>query len=291
MLIQHVARAQSQSNGLDAEEQRRQIFEQIFGKHSTAPAPPAPSHAPELPVVLDDGEEIGSVVVLSPEDPEHARIAAKPLLALLGKVLQPKPLATLQSAAAADGTLGFGDLRKAGVGAEFDPARAALALQIPLAIRRLSTISLRGNPPQANAANLVRNADFSAFMNLRAGVDYVHQTGGTSSPGALGFQPLIVALESAIYYRNTVLLADINYQQGAQVPLQRGDVSLVRDDPDAAIRYQLGDLSYPVDGFQAFQTMAGFGFARNFTLQPYKVYQPDGQEQVTLEPRHASRCW
>jgi len=284
MLSQNAARAQNQSDGLpDAEEQRHQIFEQIFGKHGPAPAPPGPSRAPDLPVVLDDGEEIGSVVVLSPEDPDHARIAAKPLLALLANVLQQKPFAALQSSVAADGTLGFGDLRKAGVAVEFDPARAVLALSIPQALRRPREIRLRGELPTAEAANLVRNADFSSVINLRAGVDYVHQAGASSSPGALGFQPLNIALESATNYRNTVFLADLNYQQGQPSPLQRGDVSLVRDDPDSAIRYQLGDLAYPVDGFQAFQTMAGFGFSRNFTLQPYKVFQPGGQEQISLQ--------
>jgi outer membrane usher protein len=284
MLSEHAARAQNQSNGPpDSEEQRRQIFEQIFGKRGTAPVPPGAPYEPELPVVLDDGEEIGSVVVRSPEDPEHARIAGKPLLTLLGKVLQPKPLAVLQSSVAADGTLGFGDLGAAGVAVEFDPARAALALSIPQALRRIREISLRGAVPTADAANLVRNADFSSVINLRAGVDYIHQSGASNSPGVLGFQPLNIALESATNYRNTVFLADLNYQQGAPVPLQRGDVSLVRDDPDAAIRYQLGDLTYPVDGFQAFQTMAGFGFSRNFALQPYKVYQPEGQEQISLQ--------
>ena len=277
LLTAAAARAQNQPPATpDAEEQRRQIFERVFGTH--APAPLTAPRTPELPILLD-GRAIASAAVASPEDAEHARIAAAPLLAALDKVLLADTLQRLKSAVAADGTVGFGDLRRIGIAAEFDPEQAAIELQIQPAMRRPGSISLRGPPPEAAAANLVRNADFSSFINLRTGIDYVHQLGAA---GALGLQPLNIALESATNYRDTVLLADLAFQQGATMPWQRGDVSLVRDDPAAAIRYQLGDLTYPVDGFQAFQSMAGFGFARNFTLQPYKVFQPAGQEQISL---------
>jgi len=52
--------------------------------------------------------------------------------------------------------------------------------------------------------------------------------------------------------------------------------------PDHLVRTALGDLSYPVEGFQGFQPMLGLTVARNFDLQPYRVSEPTGQTSFFL---------
>jgi len=255
--------------------QREQIFERAFGKR-----PPRPPTRPlQLPVLLD-GAQIAETVASGLDDPARTRLQAAPVLAALGKVMEPQPLAQLKSAVDADGTLTFAAFRSVGADARYDEQNSAIAIFIPAPLRQVIRLGASTEMPPIGPRGLVPQVPFSSYLNIRGGMDYIHQS---AIPGQAGRQPLNLSFESATNYEGFILLADLNYQESSQNPWQRGDVSLVFDDPAAAIRYQAGDLSYPIDGLQAFQPMAGITLARNFALQPYKVYQPVGQEQFDLQ--------
>jgi len=54
------------------------------------------------------------------------------------------------------------------------------------------------------------------------------------------------------------------------------------DDTKNLIRYQLGDLNYRVNQFQAFQAGAGFLASTNFDLDPYRLFNPLSFKEITL---------
>ena len=271
LLLTSSAKAQAPASD---ESQREQIFEKAFGKRPARPTRPL-----QLPVLLD-GTQIADTVASGLDDPARTRMEAAPVLKALEKILEPKPFEKLKAAVEQDGTLTFASFRSLGAEAHYDEANSAIALVIPSPLRQVVLLGGRSEAPPIGPRGIVPQSTFSSYLNVRGGLDYIHQSG---IPGQAGAQPLNLAFESATNYYGFILLADLNYQESASTPWQRGDVSLVYDDPAAAIRYQAGDLSYPIDGFQAFQPMAGITLARNFALQPYKVYQPVGQEQFDLQ--------
>jgi outer membrane usher protein FimD/PapC len=54
-------------------------------------------------------------------------------------------------------------------------------------------------------------------------------------------------------------------------------------DPTRMLRYQAGELSYPIASLQRYRPLVGVGVARQFDLQPYRVTQPGGRTGFTLE--------
>ena len=219
------------------------------------------------------------VPVVIPEDLSATMISARPLIDGLRGLLEPMVLSKIDQHKNSDGYLTIGDLRGAGIDARIDEVELLLILAIPVEMRSRQVIDL-GNPgPRLAFAEAIHPADFSSFFNIQGNVDYLHQ----GAPGEnVGLQPLNMAFESATNLYGNVLQSDFTYSQNSPRPLQRGDVSAIHDDPVNAVRYQAGDLAYPVTGFQSFQPIGGVTLARNFSLQPYRAVQPSGNEEFTL---------
>ncbi len=115
-------------------------------------------------------------------------------------------------------------------------------------------------------------------MNLFGSQDYVE----SGLPGGDGRQPLRLSSDSAINLHGMVLESTGNYVEDADHPFQRSNTRLVYDLPDSMVRLAAGDLSYPIEGFQSFQSMLGVTVARDFDLQPYRVSEPTGQTSFFL---------
>jgi outer membrane usher protein len=198
----------------------------------------------------------------------------------LEAILRPDLWKQLQAAAAAQGGLRMQSLKELGLDAVFDEGKLELRVAVPAELRRPSDIRFFGNglPPEAKSA--LRPSDFSAYLNLRSGFDYVEQSASRQNGG---LQPLNVNVEGAVNLHNLVVEGSASYTQNAATPLTRDDVRLVYDDPPRMIRYSLGDLSYPVSGFQSFEPLLGLTVARNFSLQPYRITQPLGQTSFFLK--------
>lgn len=263
------ARAQNADPG----QTREKLFQQIFGTK-----PPPHEQRLSVPVMLDE-REIAQVPLQISGDFKEASIDAASLLDALRPLLTPETLSALDQRKTEQATLTLGDLRAVGVEARIDQASVTLALSIPFALRARQSIDLRNPAPRVGPNGALAPATLSSILNIRGALDYVHE----AAPGTrLGLQPLNLALESATGVYGNVLQGDVNYVEGSDHPFQRGDVSVIHDDPDNAVRYQAGDLAYPVTGFQAFQPLSGITVARNFALQPYRTVQPSGLQEVTL---------
>lgn len=260
----------------DTQSERDKIFEKVFGKKPQQHQ----EQNTQVPLIVDD-RQLAELPAIIPENMQAVKFAAAPLLDGLKSLLRPDVLAKLDQQKTPDGFFTLDGLHEAGLESTFDESALTLVMIVPGALRSLQVIDIAGRaPPSGLGANAVPPATVSSYLNLRGGIDYI-DSGATGT--ATGLQPLDLAMQSATNVMGNVLQGDVNYVESGGRRFQRGNVSLIRDDPDHAVRYQLGDLSYPVTGFQSYEPLGGITVARNFTLQPYRVVQPGGQQDFVLE--------
>ena len=257
----------------DSQSERDKIYEKVFGKK---PQKQQEQHT-QVPLIVDD-RQLAELPAVIPENMQAVRVAAGPLLEALKPLLVPEVLAKLDQQKTADGYFTLQGLHDAGLDSTFDESALVLVMTVPGALRTVQVIDIAGRtPPAGLGSNVVPPASVSSYLNLRGGIEYIDS--GTPQ----GLQPLNLSMQSATNVLGNVLQGDLNYLESGGRRFQRGNVSMIHDDTDHAVRYQLGDLSYPATGFQSFEPLGGITIARNFSLQPYRVVQPAGQQDFVLQ--------
>ncbi|NJN49441.1 MAG: fimbrial biogenesis outer membrane usher protein [Alkalinema sp. RL_2_19] len=118
----------------------------------------------------------------------------------------------------------------------------------------------------------------SGYLNLR-GSQTIDWVGNSTKPA--GRQPLQLALDGAININGWVLESDLQLVEGDRA--KRGNIRLLHDDTNNALRYIVGDITPPGTGYQTSPTMLGIAVARNYSLQPDQVTRPINQFQFFLE--------
>lgn len=211
---------------------------------------------------------------------EALKIEAAPFLQELAGRVRPEIMERIRSAADPQGQLSLPQLKVIGLEVDFDGQKLELRAAVPPELRPDSTIDLFGRRPPPGAERALAPSAFSAYLNLRSGLDFVEQS---QSGRDEGLQPFRLDLEGAVNLRDWVVEGNASFTEDAANPWRRGDWRLVRDDPEHRIRYSLGDLAYPTTGFQSFEPMGGLTVARNFSLQPYQVTQPRGRTSFFLK--------
>lgn len=261
--------------------ERDKIFEKAFGKKPQSPQQQKQQPQQQqirLPVVIN-GQQAAHVPVLLSQSIADTKIPAAPLLDVLRPLLVPEALAAVEKEKTPDEYLSVGALHDAGLEARIDEATLSLVIEIPVKLKALQVLRVANRQPLAAGTTAAPSAAVSSYLNMRGGIDYLH----AATPGTpVGTQPLNLAFESGTNVEGNVLQGDMNYVESGGRRFQRGDVSVVHDDTDNAVRYQAGDLAYPVTGFQSFEPLGGITIARNFSLQPYRVVQPAGQQDFVL---------
>jgi len=255
-----------------------ELFETIFGQPRTRDG----VQRVVVPFLIN-GQESGQVLVLfSPGSITTVRFQAVSFLAQTAEILRPDIQEKLQAAVDSEGNLTLEVLRQNGLEAIFDERQLELQIQVPPAQRKTSVYNLReqGMPPEAKDA--LRPSPVSGYVNLRGGQNYVWSGKKATTTGR---QPLRIDLEGALNFKGWVLEGSGTFTEGANPSWARGDLRLVRDAPDQALRYVVGELSIPVTGYQSSLPMLGAAVARNFSLQPYRVTRPVSKFEFFLETR------
>lgn len=238
-----------------------------------------PQHELTLPLLIDDlltGE------VRTWIEPTSGRLTVDRagLVALLSPKADRASLARLTEEADSRGRLTLSAIEDAGFPIRYEPQELELRISMPIASRLPTEVAIAGRQPPPGVESALLPSDFSAYLNLRSGVDVVHQ-----SPGSLaeGRQPVRVDLENAFNFRNWVLDANTSFVENDDNPVHRREILLTRDLPDQRIRISAGDLAYSTTGFQTFVPLGGVTVARNFSLQPYRVTEPLGRSSFVLK--------
>lgn len=227
-----------------------------------------------LPVSLN-GQDIGEVSAQLREN-QLVAVEYPPLRARLVGALAAERVARLPQAGRAWVTPA--ELAAAGVNVEFDFQNLALRLSVPPEHRRVETFNLIG-APELQANRVVPPADFSAYLNVRGGVDYI-ESSRTSSEG---FTDPQLSLENAFNLRGWVLENETAINPAPNKSWEKRDTRIVYDLPERRWRWTLGDLDYPVTSFQGFLPMAGLSLHRENRLQPYRITSPLGRSSFYLK--------
>lgn len=238
--------------------------------------PPKNSIPISVPLYLDK-RPMGMAQMLVMPDPQTSYVQAAPLLAMLENLVPEERLKAME-AAATHGFLNVKDGTRGGVELRFDEMLIALVVTIPSKNKKQQSLRVRRDFDVSNKIITPPSA-VSAYLNVFGAQDYVDR--GLRSQHQ-GRQPFRMSADGALNMNGWVLESSGDYIENDPRPWQRGNTRLVHDLPDHRIRTALGDLSYPVEGFQSFQPMLGLTVARNFDLQPYRVSEPTGQMSFFL---------
>jgi outer membrane usher protein len=249
------------------------IFEDVFGRQTVGP------HQVIVPIILND-QSAGQLLVVVPGGNQvDVLVATDGFLAAISDSLRPDIAAQLAAASLPNGTLDTRNIRELGISINFDSNRLELHVSIPAALRQTAVLDASSSniPPGFDQA--LPPSRISGYLNLRGSQEVVW----SGEAGATGRQPLRLNFDGAINVDGWVLEGSLNGAEEGSPVWQRGLISLVHDDMDSAVRYQLGDLAVPVRGYQASLPMVGITAARNFSLQPYQVTRPVSRYEFFLE--------
>lgn len=125
---------------------------------------------------------------------------------------------------------------------------------------------------------------FSSFIN--SNTSQLFRSDG--SPYADGRDPLVSQFDSGTRFGGLVIDAKGRYTEKRKMEPKntpafiREDVRAVMDFPSSTLRAQVGDLAYPVKGFQTFRQMAGAALFTRFSLAPSSLTLPGGEYEIFL---------
>lgn len=255
-----------------AQEPAREIPQMIPKEVPRVGAPEAAAGRSLIVPLFINGRFQRELRALIPAAGEALRFEGQAFLAIAERGLKEALMADLAFRQDKGGYLSLDDLKALGMTAEFDVAQLRLVVEVPVDLMRPQLIELQRRTPTTTADPLRQPDAFSAYVNARGAVEYIHEIqSATTGPGS---QPVLVNFDGAFNPGSFVLEWAATYDQDRDNRWQRDDVSVVFDQPENAWRTRLGDLSYPTTGFQSFVAAGGITFAKNFDLQPYRVTQP-----------------
>ncbi len=135
-------------------------------------------------------------------------------------------------------------------------------------------------------------ARFSGYVNLRAATDYL----SASPSGAAGFSAPRADLETVLRWDDVVLEPELTYDGAADTPeangglaftgfdgLTRRGTRLFHDRPEAALRFQAGDINPPITSLQRGPDLPGVSVERSpRKLRPGENIRPTGERSFRL---------
>ena len=101
----------------------------------------------------------------------------------------------------------------------------------------------------------------------------------------LGGQFFSGQFNSFINVNSLVLESQTYYQSNLETKWYRGDTRLVKDFEQSSIRTQLGDIYPQIQGFMTARPLGGLNIQRNFSLNPYRLPYPTGNQSFSLKAR------
>ena len=278
--LPHAVQAQAQGSDASAADEKAaegytdKLFEQVFGKRQTGGAP-----ALEVPLVVD-GVDRGSINIEPSDDPLNTKMDQEAFVDQVIDFLTDDGADQLLAIPAEDGKITAGALFDLGIMAEFNSFDLVMQIDIDPELRKPLPLNMtnRGRAPRS-LTDPLGPAPLSAYVNIRSGLDHVHETTGDSetgtNPGRVDFAGALALPKAAFDYR-------LSYNENSSRPWQRGDLRVLRDVPESALRWTYGDLSFPTTNFQSFTPMGGITVARNYALQPYVVTEPVASNEFVL---------
>ena len=172
----------------------------------------------------------------------------------------------------------FSSLRSLSYDVSFDRRDLVLSLDVPFDLRG-ERVVLLGRRPNSTVVDALPQADFSAFVSARGGLDWIQK----SPDGNGGLSGFVADIDAAINVRGVVLEGEFRFSEDGDRRFSRRDVRLTYDDVESLVRYEAGDLSIGSRPYQSAPDIAGFAAYREFRIDPYVDPRPVGERGLVLE--------
>jgi outer membrane usher protein len=227
--------------------------------------------------VKDGASYLGDIVVtIDPDD--NITFSTQRFLEVVSGVLDARVVEAIRASAGGRTSLTPADVQGSGVTVQYVPQTLELALEIPSEMRASRSIQVSTLDRQP-IGNFDAPAVFSAYLNARASMDFVH-TGAEE-----GWADPVILLDTAARYGGIVLESEGIAQPGVDdARFQRQGTRFVVDDTDNLVRWSVGDLRTVARGFQAVPDIAGISLYRSYSiLQPQMVARPRGDRTFQLD--------
>lgn len=248
------------------------IYREVFGSDR-------PALASDEYVVRLNGINVGSFRLQPPEPyASEGWIDGEFVEAMITPNVIPEMTARFQGFGAEE-QVSFSSLRAAGLDVEFDQQRLVLEISLPPQMRNRQLINLRARA-RGGTIDSLKRADFSAYLNVRAGVDVLED----SRVRATGFDRTAIDFDAAVRVGPIVFEAELDYDdRRTERRWRRDDILLSYDDRESLMRYEVGDLSIGRRPFQGSPRIAGAAAFRKFSINPYLNYRPVTSRDFELE--------
>ncbi|MFL6858673.1 MAG: fimbrial biogenesis outer membrane usher protein [Allosphingosinicella sp.] len=232
-----------------------------------------------ITVPAKDGPRYLGDIGLSIDPDDRIEFSAQRALDLLSNVLDAEVQRTLRAAFAGDTVLTPRDFEASGIRVHYNPQ--TLELQFDIASERRASRTVQVSPlDRDRIGSFVKPAGFSAYVNVRSSLDYLHQ-----GPDE-GLQTPVLFLDGAARIGAIVAETEAIWQPDSRIlpDYQRLGSRLVYDDQKNLIRWSAGDLQPVARGFQSAPDIAGLSLFRSYSvLQPQTITRPRGDRSFRLE--------
>ncbi|MBF9151515.1 fimbria/pilus outer membrane usher protein [Novosphingobium jiangmenense] len=230
----------------------------------TVPAKDGGSYLGDLPVQIDVDDRL--------------TFPAARVIQILSELLAPDVLESLRTSFGAKVQVSAEDLAPVGIGVDYDPRTLELRFSIPTERRASRAVSVSALD-RSRLGELMKPANFSAYVNLRGSMDLVED--GFDQ----GLRQPVMLLDGAVRLGPVVAESDAIWQPGALGgDFQRLGSRLVFDETKHLLRVSAGDLETQARGFQSAPDIAGISIFRSYSvLNPQQVVRPRGDRAFRLD--------
>ncbi len=261
---------------------RDELFLQVF-KH---PPPKIPISGYVMVVV--DGSERQKVKAVFSQNEQEMLLEGKPVVAFLSQLLRADIVQRLERKIDGQGWLDRAALEEAGVAIAFHPRKFEVVIETSPGMREKRVRYVNAPLPDPFTVEAIRPAPVSGFLNFNLKGTTRRDT--TATP-ASNLNQVAFAVDGAINVTGVVVEGSAFGQTGDGRLVQRGDIRLVYDRPQRALRFTAGDLNYPSVGYQQFVNMLGIGVSKDFSLQPHVPPYRTGAFDFYLERPAEVKVW
>ena len=213
---------------------------------------------------------------IAPDD--SVEVSALQVVTLLARSLNESALENLRAIAEPGVFVPLSRFDAAGAPLIFDPRTLELTIQIAPTARTRQSIGL-AELDRNIYGDFAQPEPFSAYLNVRGSLDYVHEGGAT------GFGDPLFLMDAAINLQGWVLENDMTWRPGSGGDeFSRDGTRLVVDDLERLNRWVMGDLRPQSRGFQGVSDMAGVSVSRTYALlEPQRNVTPRGGRTFTIQ--------
>jgi outer membrane usher protein len=262
---------------------RDELFLQIFKR--SAPDIPINSY---IFIDINGGAQQKVKAVLSADEYSILLHAKSVFAALSQQSLLPDVLRRLEAQIDADGWISRAALEQQGLLTSFNLSEFSLTVSMSPKMRQRQITYLTAPMIAPSSVAAIHPSPVSAYVNLdlKSVVSNTETAGKATNDSVTGF-----STTGAINVMGVVLESSALGRIDSENSLERGDIRLIYDQPQHALRYTFGDLRYSSMGYQNALTVGGVSVAKDFSLQPHKPSYRTDHYEFYLEREATVQVW